>query len=128
VSAETSLYDALVADATTMTFIAVSGASPAEARVYPNVIPEKANLPAVAYQRNSTEYVQTVDGASPMGETATLEVTCVARTRTAADSLADAVQSAAGPAGFFLIERGSQQVEDQQLWATTLTMSINLTF
>lgn len=127
-SAESSLYATLNADATVLSLIGIAGASPAEARVYPDVIPEGKDLPAIAYQRISTEYIQTVDGASPIGETATLEVTCVARTRTAADSVADAVQNAAGSAGFYLVERGSQQVEDQQVWATTLTMSINLTF
>lgn len=48
-SAESSIYDALVADVATMVYIAVSDASPAEARVYPDVIPLKATLPAVAY-------------------------------------------------------------------------------
>ena len=127
-SAESTLYSTLNSDATVLSLIGVTGASPAEARAYPDVVPEGSDLPAIAYQRISTEYVQTVDGASPVGETATLEVTCVAKTRTSADNVADAVQNAAGPAGFYLVERGSQQVEDQQLWATTLTMSINLIF
>lgn len=126
-SSESAIYDALVGDATAMTYIAVSGASPAEARVYPDVVPLKAPLPAVAYARVDTEYVQTIDGAALKGETATFEVTCVASSRTTADLLADAAQDALGGAGFYLLGRGVQQQEDDKLWATTLIMSINST-
>ena len=126
-SAESSIYDALVADVATMVYIAVSGASPAEARVYPDVIPLKATLPAVAYARVDTEFVQTIDAAALKGETATFEVICVAGTRTTADLLADAAQNALGGAGFFLLGRGVQQQEEEKLWATTLIMSFNST-
>lgn len=126
-SGETKIYDALVADAATMVYIAVSGASPAEARVYPDVISLKTTLPAVAYARVDTEFVQTIDAAALKGETATFEVSCVASSRTTADLLADAAQDALGGAGFYLLGRGVQQQEEDKLWATTLIMSINST-
>lgn len=126
-SSESAIYDALVGDLTTMAYIAVPGASPAEARVYPDVIPLKATLPAVAYTRADTDYVQTIDAAPPKGETATFEVSCVASSRTTADLLADAAQDALGGAGFFLLGRGVQQQEDDKLWATTLILSKNST-
>lgn len=126
-SGESAIYDALVADSGTMVYIAVSGASPAEARVYPDVIPLKATLPAMAYARVDTEFVQTIDASALKGETATFEVSCVARSRTTADLLADAAQDALGGAGFYLLGRSVQQQEDDKLWATTLIMSINST-
>jgi Protein of unknown function (DUF3168) len=127
VSSESAIYAALVGDAPTMAYISVSGASPDEAKVYPDVIPENVSVPAIAYQRTDTEFVQTVDGAAIKGETATFEISCVATTRTTADLLADAAQDALAGAGFYLLGRGVQQQDDQKLWATVLTVSINST-
>ena len=122
-SVETDLYDALTADSGVMAHVRIAGASPDEGRIYPDVIPDDASVPAIAFQRINTDYDQTIHAAGPLGRVATIEVACVANSRTTADALADAVESAAFNAGFHLDGRGAQEDLDAELWATTILVS-----
>lgn len=115
-SAETSLYTALTADAA-VTAIVGSGSA---ARVYPDVVPQEIDLPAVAYARAETEYVTTVHSSVPAGEKVTLAVWCMAEKRSDADALADAAIAAAAAASFTPISRRADFDADNEIWVTEL--------
>lgn len=92
-SAETALYAAL-SNAAGVTALVGN-------RVYPDIAPEKVALPCVAWQRSNTEYQALIHNGVPDGEFVTLQVFCMATTRTSADAVADAIVAAAGAAGFY---------------------------
>lgn len=113
-SAETSLYSAL-AGSTAVGAIC-------DDRIYPDVAPQDASLPAVAFERTETEYVNTIHSAAPVATRAVLDVFCMAETRAAAEGLGDVVQTAAAAAEFMPIGRRSEFNAEQMLWATVLTV------
>lgn len=115
-SAETVLYTTLTA-AAGVTAIVGSGSA---ARVYPDVVPQEIDLPAIAYARAETEYITTVHDGTPLKEKATLAVWCMARTRAAADSLADAVIAAAAVAQFTPISRRADFDDENEIWVAEL--------
>jgi hypothetical protein len=122
VSAETDLYSILVSDASVMSYVAVSGVSPEEGRIYPDVIPDRVTLPAISFQRVGGEYVQTIHDLPPSSELPTFEIVCVANTRAEADALGDAVQDAIS-GDFVLLSRSSEQDFEQNLWAAIIGAS-----
>lgn len=119
-SAEDSLYDLLVADSTVMGYVRVSGSSPDEGRIYPTIIPDRIDLPAVSFLRVGTEYTQVIHDAPPSSEQATFEIICVAATRTTADALADAVQDAIA-GDFVLNARSSEQDFEQNIYGAIIS-------
>lgn len=121
-SAESTLYDTLKADAGVL---AIVGPTADVARIYPDVIPQDADVPAIAFVRVDTEYVSTVHAAAPLGSSATLEVSCVELTREKADVLALAVIAAAGPVGFLVLGRSAVNDPDTGLWASVLNLLFN---
>lgn len=123
-SAESTLYDSLRADAAVLAFVEEGDDSPPVARIYPDLIPLASGTPAVAIARVDTEFVTTVKGAV-LGSTSTLEATCIAQKRTQADGLADAVNAAAAAAGFVPVGRQGQMDPETDLWATVLTFTFN---
>lgn len=62
-------------------------------RIYPNVIPSDASLPAVAYQRISTARVRSHEGPSNLSHTR-IQFTCVADSYSAVKSVADQIRAA----------------------------------
>ena len=119
-SAESSLYALLVADPDVMALIEVSGASPSEARAFPHKIRADQTLPAVSYTRPTTEFNNTIHGLAPTSAEPTLEITCVAATRTAADGLADAVLAAI-VSDFIVENRFHEERDDEpEYFATVL--------
>lgn len=113
-SAETSLYSALAADS--------SVGAICDDRIYPDVAPQDASLPAVAFERIETEYTHTIHSAAPVATKAVLDVFCMAETRASAEGLGDAVQAAAAAAEFLPVGRRSEFNAEQMLWATVLTV------
>lgn len=116
-SAENTLYSTL------------SGASGVTAivgtAIYPDILPQDAEVPAVAFARTGTEFVSTIHAAAPLGASVTLEISCIARTREDADALADAVETAASAGGFVIADRQAQLDLETDLWATMLSAIYN---
>jgi hypothetical protein len=117
VSAETTLVDVLENAAAVTAIIGE--------RIFPDVIPQGADLPAIAYYRTSTEYVQTIHGSAPVGATPGLSVACVAYTRPEADALADAALAALGAGGFSMLGRQAAVDLETDIWATVLDVTFN---
>lgn len=120
-SAESSLYTALTGAAAVTAIVGAGSA----ARIYPDVIPAQKSPPAIAYTRIATAPVMTIHGAAPLGDTATLEVACIAATRTAADDLADKAATALAGGGFVYLDRRGELDLENNLWATVLTVDFN---
>ncbi len=112
-SAEADLYSALVGDTSVMSLV--------DDRVYPDVLPQDKALPAVAYSRVGTEYVNTIHGTS-VAQKATLDVFCMAERREDAEAICDAVEDVARPVEFITIGRRAEFDADQMLWAAVLTV------
>ncbi len=116
---EESLYAALTGSAGVTALVA--------SRIYPDAVPQDINLPAVAFTRTSTEYLPSIHSAVPLAETATLEVWCMAETRSAAEALASACVAALGPAQFVMQSRAAQPPDSEmQVQSTVLTVTFLL--
>lgn len=120
-SAETELYATLSAAAGVTALVAT--------RIYPDIVPQDADLPAIAYQRTATEFLNTLHGGAPLGHTATLEITCVAESRPGANAVANAVVTALAGTDFLAIDQqaavdfGSGEAG---LWGAIVIVTINL--
>jgi hypothetical protein len=112
-SAETVLYAALSDDAGVESLVST--------RIYPDVSPQDVALPAVSFTRVGTEYINTIHGAA-VGSFASLEVWCMARTRLAAEDVADAVELAARAATFVTTNRRAEYDDDAAVWASVVTV------
>ena len=110
-------------------FSTLSGAAPVTAivgqRIYPDVIPQDAGIPAIAFLRTDTEFINTIHGAVPVGSSPLVEVSCVQTSRELAHVLANAVQAAIAPEGFTIEGRRSEQDPETGLWATVLNVTFN---
>ncbi len=113
-SAETLLYSTLSGAAAVTAIVST--------RIYPDVVPQDATLPCVAFNRIDTVYHTTIHSAVPVAETAILEITCMAETRVNADALADAVLAAVGAAGYVPSGRRGEIDTENALWASVLTV------
>jgi hypothetical protein len=113
-SAETELYDALTEAAPVAALVG--------ARVYPDLVPQEQVLPAIGYARLTTEPITTIHSSAPVMERVTLEVACMASTRTGADALADVASVALGANGFRASDRRAEVDFEQQFAATVLTV------
>lgn len=97
-------------------------------RIYPDGIPLTASLPAIAYQRTATEFATTIHGGV-IGETPTLEITCVAEARAAANAVANAVVAALAGTEFVPIDQQAAadlEAGEQGLWGALVFVTINL--
>jgi hypothetical protein len=74
-------------------------------RIYPDVVPERVPVPAIAITRAETEYVNTIHGGPPVASLVHLEIWCMSDSRGPAEALADVVITALGGAGFQLENR-----------------------
>lgn len=115
-TAETDLYTALTGAAGVTAIVST--------RIYPDLAPQEVATPCIAYSRTGTEYITTIHSSVPLGSIATIEVWCMATTRTTADALAVAVETAAGAAGF--VPQGRTAVvpdADPQVIASIVTLT-----
>lgn len=112
-SAETVAYAALNAAS------AVTGL--VSTRIYPDFVPQEKDLPAVAINRAATEFINTIHGSAPLGSIATLEVWCMASTRSAAEAVADAVVATLAAAGFSITNRAPEFDADSQVFAAVVS-------
>jgi Protein of unknown function (DUF3168) len=94
-------------------------------RIFKDVIPHGQPLPAIAYFRTDTEYVQTIHAAAPAGSTPSLSVACVADTRDAADTLAEVVIAALGAGGFNVVGRGGSFDLETNMVASVVNVAFN---
>lgn len=113
-SVESTLYSTLSAAAGVSALVS--------SRIYPDVVPQEATLPCVAFARLDTLYENTIHSAVPVIETATMEISCMAVTRIAADALCDAVLAAVGAAQFVPVGRRAEFDFDNQMYAAVLTV------
>ena len=116
-SAETQL-NAVLKAAGAVTSIVGSGTS---ARIYPDVVPQEIALPCIAFSRTGTEVLGTLSSAV-VSTRASIECWCMASTRAAAETLADAVQSACAAAWFIPSSRRSEYDHEAGLWASVLNL------
>lgn len=119
-SAETQLYSTMTAAAGVTALVGQ--------RVYPDVIPQESDLPAIAYQRTGTEFQNTIHGGSPLGQTTTLEIMCVAETRHGANGLAQAVVAALAGTDFSAIDQQAAAdlaSGEAGLWGAIVIVNIN---
>ncbi len=112
-SAETVLYSTLSGAAGVTAIVST--------RIYPDVVPQEAALPAIAFARAETEYVNTIHGTT-VAKRAVLEVWCMAAGRAAAEALGDAVESAARTGGFMPSGRRPEFDDEADTWAAVLTV------
>ena len=113
-SAETTLNATLLADAGVSAIVGD--------RIYPDLSPQTAALPAVAYVRDRTEYAQSIDGTLH-GQDAVLQIFCMAKGRAQAEQLADAVVLAVLPVWFVPTDRRSEFDPEAEVWAAVLVVS-----
>jgi hypothetical protein len=110
-SAETVLYTALSTTTTVDSLV--------DGRVYPDIAPQDASLPAIAFERTGTEYINTIHGDA-IATKAMLAIYCMAETRADAEGLCDVVADAVRAADFTTIDRRAEFNAEQALWATVL--------
>ena len=110
-------------------FATLSAAAPVTAvvgqRIYPDVIPQDAGIPAIAFLRTDTEFINTIHGAAPVGATPLIEISCVQTSRELAHALANLVTTAIATAGFTIEGRRSEQDPETGLWATVLNVTFD---
>ena len=96
--------------------------SKVSSRIYPDVLPENCTYPAIAFARVRTEPVLSISNVS-FGADVDLSVGCWAKTRTAADEAATAVEAAISGTAFYRASRDAGYDPETGLFATTLTVS-----
>lgn len=114
-SAEDQLYAALSVFAPLTALV--------ETRVYPDYVPLKILLPAVAFNRADTEYINTLS-ALAVAAKASIEIVSMASTRSAADAVALACQQGCVAANFPPVNRRTDYDADKDIWATVITVDI----
>jgi hypothetical protein len=114
VSAESDLYTALSGAAAVTAIVST--------RIYPDVVPQEQTIPSVAFARIGTQYERTIHSATPIMQTATLEIACMDDKRADAEALADAVVTAAAGSGFRVMDRRAELDSENGIWATVLTV------
>lgn len=97
-------------------------------RIYPDFVPQEQTLPAIAVSRVSTEYLTTINTDAPVGEIAALEIWCMAETRIAAESLANAATTALSLAQFFPLDRRPEFDNESVVYAVVLSVQVLINF
>jgi hypothetical protein len=111
-TAETHLYATLTAASAVTALVST--------RIYPDVAPQEVAVPCIAFSRTATEYIQTIHGPV-VAQRVSLEISCMASTRSSAEQIADAVTVAATAARFIPVGRSADFDPDSGLWAAVLT-------
>jgi hypothetical protein len=110
-SAETVLRDALLALPGVAAIVGV--------RIYPIVVQEGDPLPAIAFQRMSTEYTNTI-GNTAVADKVTFDVMCIAEAFDDAEALCDAAEAVA----FEKANRAATYDPDTRTFASVLTVNV----
>lgn len=118
-SAESSLYAILTAHAP---LTALVGAG-ADARIYPDALPEECDYPALVTTRSATEPIATLHG-TVAGAFVTLAISCWGGSRDQSDAVAAAVESALAAAGEIPLARAGGYAPEMDLYATTLEVTL----
>ena len=92
--------------------------------IFPDVLPQDKDLPAVVYSRAETTYLTTIHSMAVLGSDVTVEVYCMGLTKTAADGLADVVEVALAQAQIRLTGRRPDYSEETATFATILTCEV----
>lgn len=92
------------------------------ARIYPDALPEQCAYPAVVFARARTEPLVGLSG-NIFGADVDLAVGCWAKTRTAADAAAAAIEAAIAGTAFVRAGRDAAFDPDAGLYAAQLTVT-----
>lgn len=114
-SAETEVFAALSGDAGVTALVAQ--------RIYPDVLPEKSAYPAVVFARVRTEPTYGISG-NYFGADVGLQVGCWGTTRTQADAVGSAVETALRLAGMPHVGRTAGYDEETDLFASVIELEI----
>lgn len=110
-------------------YTALSGASAVTDitgdRLYSDVRDQEDDVPCVFWVRSSTEVINTIHGGAPISEVTNLVVVCFESTRELAETLGDAVQTAAINAGFIYSGRSGEYNPDVDVYATIFQFTHN---
>jgi hypothetical protein len=114
--------------AETVCYATLSGAAPVTAitgeRIYPDFVPDDKTLPAIAMNRMATEYVNTIHTNAAVASNVTLEVWCMASTRSGAEQLGDVTDSALSSGGFLALDRRPEFDVESETFAVVITVSV----
>lgn len=114
--AEETLFAALIADPG---IDAIVGP-----RVYPDARPaESGTLPAIVYQRTDTETIQGLSGAV-LASRGLLQVACLAKLRSAAEELADAVIAVAQAEAWIIVARIAAFEPESEIYVAAVDVQI----
>ena len=91
-------------------------------RIYPDVLPEECAYPAIAFSRARTEPLVGVSG-QVFGADVDVSVGCWAETRTAADAVADAVETACAGGAFSRAGREAAVDPETGLFAAVVSLT-----
>lgn len=109
-------------------YAALSGAAGVTAlvsdRIYPDFLSQGKALPAIVYARVETEYLTTIHTATACAALVTMETWCFAKTRPAAEALADAAQAALGAGGLRAIGRRPEFDTDTETFFSVITSTL----
>ncbi len=118
-AAESTLYAMLSAHAGLAALVGSGDA----ARIYPDALPEDCDYPAVVFSRASTEPIATIHGAVH-GAFVTLAISAWGESRSSADAVADAIESALNAGGEIPQTRASAYDPEVGLYATSLDVTL----
>jgi hypothetical protein len=85
-SAETIVYAALSASAAVEALV--------DDRIYPGLLPQGMDLPAIVYLRTDSEYITTIHSSTPAGERVEMEIWGIAKTNDGAEAIGNAIVAA----------------------------------
>lgn len=95
-------------------------------RIYPVRVPAGQGIPALAYQKVSTEYDRTIHRQPAIMRLATFDVFCVAVDHTAAEALGDLVE-ALNVDGIRIINRSSTVGDEEDApFAAIITIEVDV--
>lgn len=112
-SAETILYDALSGAAGVGALV--------EDRIYPGLLPQGKDLPAIVYLRADTEFITTIHSSTPRGSRVEMEVWGIAKTNGGAEAIGDAVEAALATALLVPIARRAEIDPETEAHSSILT-------
>lgn len=95
-------------------------------RIYPDVAPQTASLPCVAFVREATEFITVIHG-QVVGQVANIAIVAMADTRASSDAVADAIVAAASAQGIYPIARRAELDPESDTWATFVNVEIRST-
>lgn len=113
-SAESDLFSALTARPALTALVG--------SRIYPDIIPEGAALPAVVYQRSSTSPVTTI-GSVRVAEDVRFGISAWAISRADADTVADEVAAAIAASSNQVVDRTHGY--DTEVWLYAATVEVD---